>query len=111
MPQERTFIGRRERGDATIYVRDAAGQERELALRLDLRNHSPNGPEWGYTGSGPAQAALAICATVTDDETALQVYQGVNVRLIATIPQLTDSWELSEAAVRAEIERLVAGGG
>ena len=68
--------------------------------------------EWGYTGSGPAQAGFAICATVTDDETALQVYyQDVKVRLIATIPQLTNSWELNEAAVRAEIERLVAGRG
>ena len=111
MPQERTFIGRRESDGATIYVRDGVGQERELALRLDLRNHSPTGVEWGYAGSGPAQAALAICATVTDDETALQVYQQVKVRLIATIPQMTSHWELSESEVRAEIERVVAARG
>jgi hypothetical protein len=48
---------------------------------------------------------------VTDDETALQVYQQVKVRLIATIPQMTSSWELSESAVRAEIERAVAARG
>jgi len=29
------------------------------APRSDLRNHSPNGFEWGYSGSGPAQLALA----------------------------------------------------
>lgn len=108
MPQERTFIGRRDRDGATIYVRDAAGKERELALRLDLRNHSPDGVEWGYTGSGPAQAALAICATVAGDETALQVYQEVKVRLIATIPQMSNNWVLSEPDVRDEIERALA---
>ena len=108
MPQQKTFIGRRECDGATIYVRDAAGQERELAPRLDLRNHSPDGVEWGYTGSGPAQAALGICATVADDATALQVYQEVKVRLIATIPQTANCWELSESAVRAEIERVLA---
>ena len=26
-----------------------------------IRNHSPDGFNWGYGGSGPAQAALAIC--------------------------------------------------
>lgn len=34
----------------------------ELPLRLDLANHSPCGFEWGYSGSGPAQLALAILA-------------------------------------------------
>lgn len=26
-----------------------------------VRNHSPDGFNWGYGGSGPAQLALAIC--------------------------------------------------
>lgn len=108
MEEERTFIGRRGPEGARIFVRGADDRERELNLRLDLRNHSPDGVEWGYAGSGPAQAALAICATVAGDETALEVYQQVKDRLIATIPQKTNGWTLSESAARAEIERVLA---
>jgi hypothetical protein len=35
---------------------------------LKLRSHSPDGFNWGYCGSGPAQAALAICLHVFGDE-------------------------------------------
>lgn len=37
------------------------GQEVSLAESLNVRNHSPSGLNWGYGGSGPAQAALALC--------------------------------------------------
>lgn len=43
--------------------------------RLDLANHSPTGFAWGYEGSGPAQAALAILADYLGDEFALAHYQ------------------------------------
>lgn len=33
-----------------------------LDERLDLRQHSTSGFEWGYEGSGPRQLALAILA-------------------------------------------------
>lgn len=47
-----------------------------LDPRLDLRNHSPHGFDWGYRGSGPAQLALAILADyLGDDERALRLYQ------------------------------------
>ena len=47
-----------------------------LDLRLDLHNHSPDGFEWGYCGSGPAQLALAILADhLGDDEQALNLCQ------------------------------------
>jgi len=39
--------------DTTDYI---------LPLRLDLWDHSPTGFEWAYSGSGPAQLALAILA-------------------------------------------------
>ena len=41
-----------------------------LDPRLDLRNHSPTGFEWGYAGSGSAQLALALLADhMRDDPT------------------------------------------
>ncbi len=39
-----------------------------LQPSLDLFNHSPDGFEWGYGGSGPAQLALAILFDFTEDE-------------------------------------------
>src|SRR5687767_12302156 len=41
-----------------------------------LRNHSPDGFNWGYGGSGPAQLALALllAADIADD-IALRLYQ------------------------------------
>ena len=33
-----------------------------LNPRHDSGNHSPTGLEWGYSGSGPAQLALALAA-------------------------------------------------
>ena len=38
-----------------------------LDSRLDMRNHSPTGFEWGYGGSGPAQLALALAASRLPD--------------------------------------------
>ena len=43
--------------------------------RLDLREHSMTGFEWGFAGSGPAQLALAILADTIGDEPALHVYR------------------------------------
>ena len=41
-----------------------------------LRNHSPDGFQWSYCGSGPAQLALALLLDVTSDpEMAMAHYQ------------------------------------
>lgn len=41
-----------------------------------LRNHSPDGFQWGYSGSGPAQLALAILLDYTKDpERSQRLYQ------------------------------------
>ena len=34
----------------------------------DIVNHSPDGFNWGYSGSGPSQLALAILYDYTDDK-------------------------------------------
>ena len=47
---------------ADVYV----GDERvSLYESLNVRRHSPTGCSWGYSGSGPAQLALAILLKVT----------------------------------------------
>lgn len=60
------YVGRptwkSKKGGSTVVVVDDNGNERDLPPRLDLFNHSPSGFSWGYSGSGPAQLALAILA-------------------------------------------------
>jgi hypothetical protein len=74
-----------------------------LNPRWDLRNHSPDGFNWGYGGSGPAQLALAIVAAVLgDDALALELYQSYKHHLIAGIS--VDNWRLPASEVLAWCE-------
>lgn len=49
-----------------------------------IRNHSPDGFNWGYGGSGPAQLALAICLETMGKDVD---YQSFKWDHIATLPQ------------------------
>ena len=61
------YVGYRQRGRAV--VEKLPKQERLTPDRsLKLVNHSPSGFEWGYSGSGPAQLALALLLDYTKDE-------------------------------------------
>lgn len=52
------------------------GRELSPARSLKLREHSPDGFEWGYGGSGPSQLALALVLDATGDQVlALDAYQ------------------------------------
>jgi hypothetical protein len=53
----------------------------------EVYNHSPDGFNWGYGGSGPAQLALAILLEFTDKDTALTNYQNFKWNVIACLPQ------------------------
>ena len=69
-----------------------------LDPRLDLRNHSPTGLEWGYAGSGPSQLALAMLAVCADDDAeATAAYQWFKWGFTSRIA--TDVWELPASAV------------
>jgi len=48
------------------------------------RNHSPDGFNWGYGGSGPAQLALAIVLKITGKPNG---YQELKWKVIAMLPQ------------------------
>lgn len=76
-----------------------------LDLRLELRNHSPTGFDWGYCGSGPAQLALAILAHHCDsDEEALELYQRFKWAVIAALPRI--GWSLNTRQIDEAIERI-----
>jgi hypothetical protein len=84
------------------------GQVRSLSPRHDLRNHSPYGFSWGYSGSGPAQLSLAMLMEILQDWIRVQrIYQTFKERLIAQIPQHVN-WTADGADVYAlvlQIER------
>jgi hypothetical protein len=66
--------------DAVIVVAD--GQRLPAGPSQRLSNHSPDGFNWGYGGSGPAQLALALLLDHTGNpKRALAHYQGVQVRV------------------------------
>lgn len=94
------YSGKRGSRGADVWVTSDPpgkfGKSYHLPLRLDLRNHSPTGFEWGYGGSGPAQLALALCADAVGDERALDVYQYFKFRVVAT---LSDAWEMDDHTI------------
>jgi hypothetical protein len=83
---------------------------RTLDPRADLVNHSPDGFEWGYGGSGPAQLALAILADHFGpgcEQDALAWYQDFKWQVVAKLPR--DSWTLLGAEILAFLEAFPAG--
>jgi len=88
-----------------VRVEDDAGRRRPLPLRLDVRNHSPTGFEWGYVGSGPTQLALALCMdALKDRRRALHVYMQVKFRLVGRLPH--DGWTISHAEMLALVHAI-----
>lgn len=96
----RKYVGVRG-GDLEVHVVDERGNRHMLDPRYDLVNHSPDGFECGYRGSGPAQLALAILADAfNDDDMAMRLYQQFKEAKIATLPTDTD-WEITTETIDA----------
>jgi hypothetical protein len=53
-------------------------------------NHSPDGFNWGYGGSGPSQLALAIMLEFVDEDMAISLYQDFKVDVISKLSQDKD---------------------
>jgi len=52
-----------------------------------IRNHSPDGFNWSYGGSGPAQLALAVLMKFMPAEDAQGYYQLFKFDVIAALPR------------------------
>lgn len=79
------------------------GVEFDKKPSLKVRNHSPDGFEWGYGGSGPAQLALGILLEVIPVWQAQQLYQRFKAEIIAGLNQ--DGWLLNEKEVMEWVGR------
>lgn len=84
--------------DWRAFIEDDEGSK-PLPIRLDLANHSPDGFAWGYSGSGPAQLALALLADAVGDAVALKLYQRFKSEVVASWPQ-NGAWTYSRAKAR-----------
>jgi len=101
----KVYQGTRGGDGCEVVVKQDGYPDVMLRRRLDLRNHSPTGFEWGYAGSGPAQLALALCADVLDDDArALRVYQHFKGRQVQGWKK--DAWQIDEEAVKREVRAI-----
>jgi hypothetical protein len=74
--------------NSEIRVSDGAGNGTPLPLCLHVYRHSPDGFAWGYSGSGPAQLALAILCDFlehSNNVVALQLHQEFKSRFVAAV--------------------------
>lgn len=101
----KSYTGIRTEEGTEVTVTDEKGT-RPLDPRLDLRRHSPTGFSHGYSGSGPAQLALALLADVLGEEAAQKHYQSYKFKVIGRIEG--DSFELSEDDIRRSVEQIEA---
>ena len=96
----KTYRGRRS--GAGVFV-TATGVP--LDPRHDLHNHSPDGFEWGYGGSGPAQLALAMLADhLGDDNEALAQYQSFKWSGVVKLPR--HGWTLSGRDIDLALQKI-----
>lgn len=66
-----------------------------------LHNHSPDGFEWGYAGSGPAQLALALLLDcLGDEDEALNHYQAFKLARLAPLRR-DEAWEMAADEIEA----------
>lgn len=98
------YMGFRIAGICYVYRWDASKPARpdKVAMRNDLWNHSPTGPEWGYLGSGPAQLALALAAdALADGQRAVRIHQHLKRSWVGSLPR--DCWSITRDALCAHI--------
>ena len=79
-----------------------------LDPRFDLSHHSPDGFEWGYRGSGPAQLALALLADALGDaDQAVRLHQDFKRAVVGSLDH--DHWSLTEEQIRLAVQSLAGG--
>lgn len=85
------YIGERKPTFNSVTFTNSEDDElthKPLPMRLDLFNHSPDGFDWGYAGSGPSQLSLALLAdALKDEKKALRFYQAFKFRAVARFPK------------------------
>lgn len=96
----------RSTGACKVTVEDG-NETYPLDPRHDEVNHSPDGFQWGYGGSGPAQLAYALCRSALDDKSeAEDVYMDFKDHVIA---RLDGDWSMSDDDIHQLLARIDEG--
>jgi hypothetical protein len=110
-PLPKIYFGVRDAdGNCKVWVQRKGKARRPLPKRLNVFNHSPAGFEWGYSGSGPAQLALAILIDhdpKKGSEWAVRRHQFFKQKIIAALPRDAD-WTLTPEDVQRAIDAINA---
>jgi len=79
------YIGLRVAGGpATVFVEENGGRR----LLPHVRHHSPNGMEWGFAGSGPADLAHSILADALNvPSVSAQLYQAFKFDVVSGLEE------------------------
>lgn len=103
---QKKYCGERtERGGSVAVVNRETREARPLPVGLQYVNHSPNGFEWGYLGSGPAQLSFAILLDhFGDPGPARAFYQAFKFDVIAGLHHTV--WELTSEQVAEAIAKI-----
>ncbi len=100
------FKGLRLPDGCRVTMEEADGVQRPLPLRLDVRNHSSAGFEWGYGGSGPAQLAIALLLQVAERHLAETTYQDFKWKGVSRWQ--TETWIITRGQIQQWLDRHLA---
>ena len=111
---EKTYCGHRSISGCRVVVVKPDHTSYMLDPAYHLAVHSPTGFEWGYSGSGPAQLAIAILFDHLKDspartkywaeQRAMQFYQDFKFRVIACLPH--DYWQIKSLDVEDFLKQM-----
>ena len=79
------------------YLSDEYGPDNEVTP-----NHSPDGFQAGYGGSGPAQLAFALVAAAVSVQAAKDHYQQFKDDVVAGLDE--DEWQLDATYIQVVVE-------
>ena len=83
---------------SAVYAKHGSVAPLPLEPSLEIADHSPDGFNWGYDGSGSGQLALGILYEVTGDAAlARRFYQMFKWDHVS---QWGERWEIAEREVR-----------
>ena len=105
---ERVFSGKKVEYDRIVEI-EQNGSVAPLPLEpsLEIADHSPDGFNWGYNGSGAAQLALGILYEVTGDTALARSYY--QMFKWDHVSRWGERWEMSEIEVRRWLRDVGAG--
>lgn len=102
----RIYVGTRTSNGTSVVVSEDGNNPQPLDPKNKLVNHSPDGFEWGYHGSGPAQLSLALLANaLNSEEVAVKYYQKFKQQVVSKFNK--DEWSITAIEVFNVVAKIV----